>query len=259
MPTPVRLQAPIAHMQLRWTTGGPEIDRNRDGETTTEDRYAPLATTGIAPEFSLLITRAQPGQGGGQGGPLGGRALTLSGWRGGRTRRLHERRRAGTHLLASTGGQVSKFMRSRQGFTLVELMIAVVVLAIIASIAVPSYRSYVLRAQRTDATSALLRHTNCEEKFFLQNPQVGYTNDFGPAGLRMAAAPSATVPSENGHYTVQITIPDPTPGATPLSFLVTATPTPGGAQVNDTHCTTFTLNSDGVRSSSPSPVAMCWK
>jgi type IV pilus assembly protein PilY1 len=56
--------------------GRPEIDRNRDGQTTTADRYAPLATTGIAPEFSLLITKAQPGQGGQGSGPLGGRALT---------------------------------------------------------------------------------------------------------------------------------------------------------------------------------------
>jgi len=55
--------------------GRPVIDRNRDGQTTTEDRYAPLATTGIAPEFSLLMTRAQQGSGG-QGGMLGGRALT---------------------------------------------------------------------------------------------------------------------------------------------------------------------------------------
>ncbi|HKE44535.1 MAG TPA: PilC/PilY family type IV pilus protein [Steroidobacteraceae bacterium] len=55
--------------------GRPVIDRNRDGQTTTEDRYAPLATTGIAPEFSLLMTR-QTQAGGGQGGPLGGRALT---------------------------------------------------------------------------------------------------------------------------------------------------------------------------------------
>jgi type IV pilus assembly protein PilY1 len=55
--------------------GRPVIDRNRDGQTTTEDRYAPLATTGIAPEFSLLMTRATAG-GGGQGGTLGGRALT---------------------------------------------------------------------------------------------------------------------------------------------------------------------------------------
>jgi len=55
--------------------GRPVIDRNRDGLTTTEDRYAPLATTGIAPEFSLLMTRSQPGAGG-QGGTLGGRALT---------------------------------------------------------------------------------------------------------------------------------------------------------------------------------------
>ena len=87
--------------------GRPEIDRNRDGETTTEDRYAPLATAGIAPEFSLLMTRAQPGQGGQGNGPLGGRALTclvgVEVVQGG----VHERRRAGTHLLAPARGQVT--------------------------------------------------------------------------------------------------------------------------------------------------------
>jgi len=39
----------------------------------------------------------------------------------------------------------------------VELMIAVVIAAILAAIAIPGYRSYVQRAQRTEAKSALLR------------------------------------------------------------------------------------------------------
>jgi type IV pilus assembly protein PilE len=150
-------------------------------------------------------------------------------------------------------------MRLRRGFTLVELMIVVLVLAIIASIAVPSYRSYVLRAQRSDATSALLRIRTAQEKFFLQNPQVGYTTEFGPAGLRMMPGATTTLTTENGYYNVSVTIPDPTPGATPQSFLITATPIAGGPQASDAKCTSFTLNSDGARGSAPSPIATCWK
>ena len=40
------------------------------------------------------------------------------------------------------------------GFTLVELMIVVVVMAIIAAVAIPSYRNYTLRAQRSEAMAA---------------------------------------------------------------------------------------------------------
>ncbi|HET9108841.1 MAG TPA: prepilin-type N-terminal cleavage/methylation domain-containing protein, partial [Steroidobacteraceae bacterium] len=42
------------------------------------------------------------------------------------------------------------------GFTLIELMIAVVVVAILMAIAVPSYESYVEKSRRTDAKTALL-------------------------------------------------------------------------------------------------------
>jgi len=148
-------------------------------------------------------------------------------------------------------------MRFRRGFTLVELMIVVLVIAIIASIAVPSYRSYVIRAQRSDATTALLKIRTAQEKFFLQN--TAYTAEFGPAGLRMMPAATTTLTTENGYYTVRMTIPDPTPGATPQSFLITATPVAGGPQASDAKCTSFTLNSDGTRTSSPNPIATCWK
>jgi type IV pilus assembly protein PilE len=148
-------------------------------------------------------------------------------------------------------------MRPRRGFTLVEMMIVVLVLAIIASIAVPSYRSYVVRAQRSDATATLLKIRTAEEKFFLQNTT--YTTEFGPAGLRMMPGATTTLTTENGYYTVQVAIPDPTPGATPQSFLVTATPVAGGPQASDAKCTSFSLNSDGLRNSSPSPIATCWK
>ena len=61
-------------------------------------------------------------------------------------------------------------MRSKsRGFTLVELMVTVVIIAILSAIAVPAYRSYVQRSKRSGATSALLRIQASQEKFFLQN------------------------------------------------------------------------------------------
>ena len=77
-------------------------------------------------------------------------------------------------------------MRSiMRGFTLVELMIVVVVVSILAAVAIPSYRNYVMRSQRIDATTALLRIQAAEEKYFLQNN--AYTDQPGagvpPAGL----------------------------------------------------------------------------
>src|SRR5205823_3769710 len=70
-----------------------------------------------------------------------------------------------------TRAQVAAGLRPHRmrGMTLIELMVVVAIVAILASLAVGSYRRYVLRANRTDATSALLRIQVGEEKYFLQN------------------------------------------------------------------------------------------
>ena len=52
------------------------------------------------------------------------------------------------------------------GFTLIELMVAVVILAIIVGIAYPSYRNYMVQTRRSDAQSILTQVTNNQEKFF---------------------------------------------------------------------------------------------
>src|ERR1041385_1494678 len=56
-----------------------------------------------------------------------------------------------------------------RGMTLVELLTVMVVLAVLASVSVSSYRRYMIRANRTDATTSLLRTQVAEEKYFLQN------------------------------------------------------------------------------------------
>src|SRR5437763_2903936 len=98
-----------------------------------------------------------------------------------------------------TRAQVAAGLRPHRmrGMTLIELMVVVAIVAILASLAVGSYRRYVLRANRTDATSALLRIQVAQEKYFLQNNT--YTTDvtdLPPTGLGVAS------PTTNGFYTL---------------------------------------------------------
>ena len=66
--------------------------------------------------------------------------------------------------------QISRNTRAR-GFSLVELMTVVAIVAILGTIAVSSYRAYTLRATRTEGRLALLAIQVGQEKFFLQNNQ----------------------------------------------------------------------------------------
>jgi len=136
-----------------------------------------------------------------------------------------------------------------RGFTLIELMIVVLVVAVLASIAVPSYRQYVLRTHRTEAKAALLNVAAAQEKFYLQNNT--YTTALSaapPAGLGIAAT------TRNGYYTIAIGDADAT------EYSVTATAT--GTQTQDTACASFAIDSFGVKSATKKGggdnAAACW-
>ena len=60
-------------------------------------------------------------------------------------------------------------MRSSRGFTIIEIMIVVAMVAILASIAVPSYTQYVTRSKIAEATTALSSHRVKMEQFFQDN------------------------------------------------------------------------------------------
>ena len=59
--------------------------------------------------------------------------------------------------------------RRQRGVTLLELMVVISILAILASIALPTYRRYLIRSQRTEAKIALLQLQTAQEKFYMQN------------------------------------------------------------------------------------------
>ena len=57
----------------------------------------------------------------------------------------------------------------QKGFTLIELMIVVAIIGIIASIALPSYTDYVMRARAVDATSTLADMRIRMEQYYQDN------------------------------------------------------------------------------------------
>ena len=141
-------------------------------------------------------------------------------------------------------------MRKRQtGFTLIELMITVIIAVILMALAIPNYRAFVQRANRTDAKAALLQVANQQEKFFMQNNR--YTNDFSAAGLNMNAL------TEKGYYNLVIG-PGAT-GAIASSFTITATPVIGERQADDGPCANFSVTDQNIRTSGPDGPGVCWK
>lgn len=141
-------------------------------------------------------------------------------------------------------------MGKRQtGFTLIELMVTVIIAVILMALAIPNYRAFVQRSNRTDAKAALLQVASQQEKFFMQNN--AYTNDFSAAGLNMNNV------TEKGYYNMAIT-----PGATgniASSFTITATPVVGERQADDGPCANFGVTDQGVRTSAPDGPGVCWR
>ncbi len=121
-------------------------------------------------------------------------------------------------------------MRKNQtGVTLIELVVVIVIIGILAAIAIPSYRQYVIRSQRSDAKEAILRLATAQEKFYLQNNRYAIDDerdDAPPAGLGIDN-------SERGWYTLAVVEPTDVDDATD-GFTVRATAPAGSRQFTDT-------------------------
>ncbi len=59
--------------------------------------------------------------------------------------------------------------RGSYGFTLIELMVTVAIVAILAAIALPSYRQYIIRSNRVAAQAQMMNIANREEQYLLAN------------------------------------------------------------------------------------------
>jgi type IV pilus assembly protein PilE len=126
--------------------------------------------------------------------------------------------------------------RLRQyGFTTIELLIAMAVVAILVTLALPAYNSTLIRSNRAAAQSFLLDLANREEQYLLDARS--YTTTVSD----LLAVPAPVAP----YYTVTISVPS---GSTIANaYTITATPIATSMQKNDGP---LTINQDGVKTGS---------
>lgn len=135
------------------------------------------------------------------------------------------------------------------GFTLIELMIVVVIVAILAAIAMPSYQRYVLRSHRTVAINALLDMASREARYYSANNV--YTNALtGANGLGYASSPTPVPDATTIYYNLSAALNG-------NSFTLTASA--AGNQANDAECGDFTYTGLGIKGiTGTGTVAQCW-
>ena len=121
--------------------------------------------------------------------------------------------------------------RSQRGFTLIELMMVVAIVAILLAIALPAFNDQVIRGHRAAAKTEMLEISNRQQQFLLSDRAYANTATLAASGYGLPAEVS-------DYYDFAVTI-----GAgTVPSFLITFTPK--GSQASDGD---LTLNSAGVK------------
>lgn len=130
----------------------------------------------------------------------------------------------------------------QRGFTLIELMITVAIVAILASVAMASYNFAVVKSRRSAAAGCLLEGAQFMERYY--TTKMTYKDAPAPAQCGSDVSP---------HYTLAFS---GTPNAT--SYIITATPK--GSQASaDTKCGTLSINAQGAKGKTGSgSVDDCW-
>ena len=144
------------------------------------------------------------------------------------------------------------------GMTLLELMIALAVIAVLAAFAVPVYQRHLARGHRAAAVAALQRAVQYVERSqsaFVVN--TGGSNDAAvpPLPADLAHSPGQGAPV----YRIVVSAGDPEDGG----YLISAQPVAGSAMSGDAECGTFAIDAAGRRSNrgvadDERAAAICW-
>jgi type IV pilus assembly protein PilE len=131
-----------------------------------------------------------------------------------------------------------------RGFTLIEMLIALVVVGILAAIALPSFNSSIRKSRRADAFAALSALQQAQERWrsnqgsYASNAQLTLAPTATPPGLGLSAT------SGSGYYGIAISSADAT------GYIATATATTGTSQADDAGCQVLAVRMQGGNASS---------
>ncbi len=144
------------------------------------------------------------------------------------------------------------------GFNLIELMIALVIVAVLLIVAMPTYQNHVVGTKRSSGKVELLKALARQEQFFINHKRYAVSLSL----LGYASSPYAinsggdTVAIDSPERIYLVSIADVVPTEAPTAFTLQAIPQLG--QVKDRRCGVLRISSKGVKSASSGSVASCW-
>lgn len=147
-----------------------------------------------------------------------------------------------------------------RGFSLIELMIAVVIVGVIAAFAIPAYQDSVRKSKRADAKTALSDAAARMEQFYLDRKT--YTDDLSDLNYVAMPGGSLTTNSPDGYYRISSVAP-PVWGAGcfPATCYELRAVALDPEQLKDRRCRMFAIDSRGNKTSEDSATAAstsCW-
>lgn len=145
--------------------------------------------------------------------------------------------------------------RPVRGFTLIELLTVAVVVIVLGAIAVPMYRSHLLRVRRADASTALIAIQGAQDRHFGRGARYADGAQLTlatPGGLGLKNA------SEHGYYALELKA-----SADGLAYLATARAAESPGQHADSRCARMTIDQNGLRrafdAGGADRTADCWR
>ncbi len=148
----------------------------------------------------------------------------------------------------------TKSRNAQRGFSLIELMIVVAIIAIISAFAYPSYDRYVIKTKRSVAQNALLQVADRQQQFFMDNKRFAadITNLGFPANPYVIDDNGTSTVASDADAVYSLSLSNVT------ATTWTATAAPLNSQLSrDTYCGSLTITQTGAKSKSGAS-DKCW-